>query len=345
MKTNILYFHVGLTTFVVKDIGLLSRHFTLHPFSFDSESVLLSLFKQFTFLLRHLFSSKMYVVQFAGYHSFLPVIFARVFGKKAVLILGGTDCVSFPSIRYGNFNNKKMAFFTGSSIKHAHLLLPVDISLVKYNYTYTNNDFPYQGYLAHVPSAEKVPYQVIYNGYDGSKWKPATKTKKTFVTAGANLNSRFGIALKGIDLILTVATNFPDCTFYIVGGKGFTGIIPPNVEMLGTIPNDQLPEFLSDKQFYMQLSISEGFPNALSEAMLCGCVPIVSNVASLSALINDAGFVLKNRNPELLRQLIQSAIESNDLAYRSQKARSIIDSNYTELRRENELVNALLTIL
>ena len=37
---------------------------------------------------------------------FLPILFSKIFFKKSIVVAGGTDCVSFPSIGYGNFSNK-----------------------------------------------------------------------------------------------------------------------------------------------------------------------------------------------------------------------------------------------
>jgi glycosyltransferase involved in cell wall biosynthesis len=55
------------------------------------------------------------------------------------------------------------------------------------------------------------------------------------------------------------------------------------------------------------LSISEGFPNAICEAMLCGCIPLGSNVAAIPKIIGNEGYILKKRSVEDLEKLIQQA--------------------------------------
>lgn len=341
MKDTLLYFHAGKSSFVVKDIEILQEKFQVIDFFFDTadkKKYLGLLFKQKLFLLRYIFGAKLIVCQFAGNHTFLPILFSKLFFKKSVIIAGGTDCVSFPSIEYGNFYSKVLAFTTAFSFKKCHLILPVHQTLVEYDYAYQPNDFPKQGYKFFIPKI-KTPYKVIFNGYDSQKWYCDTqKEKLSFVTIGAGLSSRFGFKLKGIDLIFEVANHFPNAMFYIVGGKDIKIQTPSNVQLLDKIPNEKLRDFISTKQFYLQLSMSEGFPNALSEAMLCECVPIVSNVGGMPDIVADSGFILKTKDNSQLIELINQAINTPDLTILGKKARERIKNNYTFEKRKELLL-------
>jgi glycosyltransferase involved in cell wall biosynthesis len=346
MSNRILYFHNGLSSFVQKDIDILRTVYDLkiHHFQVvDKKKVPLSFLSQKIFLLKFLFSSKIYVVQFGGYHSFLPVLFARLFLKKCVIVLGGTDCVSFPSIHYGNFHKSLLGFFTKFSLKHAHLLLPVDESLIHYKYSYQPNDNEYQGYKAYIPNI-KTPYKVIYNGYDSSLWTNDNieKEKNSFVTVGANLGSRFGFTLKGIDLLFDVALLHPTCKFYIVGGSAIKNQpVPQNILLLDPIPNQKLAHFLQTKTFYIQLSISEGFPNALCEAMLCNCVPIVSSVGAMSKIVGNKGYVLEKKDPNYLSRIIDFAIHNENLSKLGEEACEEIKTKYSLEKRKVELLKSI----
>jgi glycosyltransferase involved in cell wall biosynthesis len=75
------------------------------------------------------------------------------------------------------------------------------------------------------------------------------------------------------------------------------------VTVAGKIEYHKLVELYNRHEFYLQLSVAEGFPNTLCEAMLCGCIPIGSNVFSIPKIIGDTGFVLKHRNMDELKRL------------------------------------------
>ena len=66
--------------------------------------------------------------------------------------------------------------------------------------------------------------------------------------------------------------------------------------LIPKITQRELINYFSMSRFYLQLSFSEGFGNALCEAMLCECVPIGSNVGAIPFIINDTGFILKKKD-------------------------------------------------
>jgi len=346
-KPRILYIHVGLSSFVKKDIDILSQSFELLIFHFDlsnKKKLPLVFIQQFFFLIRHSFSSKVSVTQFAGYQSFLPSLIAKFTRKKSILILGGTDTVSFPSIKYGCFYNKYLKHFTSKSIQWSDLLLPVSENLIECDYTYTKDDFPKQGYKFHIPNVI-TPVKTIYNGYDAKKWTISNEIEElSFLTIGVNLGSRFGKKLKGIDLIITIASSFPQCKFYIVGGDKLNEKLPNNVIPIENMPHDDLPAFIANKQFYLQLSMSEGFPNALCEAMLSGCTPIVSNVGAMPLIVGELGFILEHKDENKLVEIIQQAIQNYLPSDRSQN-RQQIESNFSLTRRTQELNKTIIELI
>lgn len=341
---KILYFHNGLSSFVKKDIEIIEKEFDLIIFHFDvtnKKKVPFFFIRQFLFILKNLFNSNIYITQFGGYHSVLPSLIAKILRKKSIIVLGGTDCVSFPSIRYGNFFKKGLKIATTISLKNASLLLPVDDTLVEYKYDYQSNDFPYQGYKYFIKNI-KTPFKVINNGYDSELWK-CTKVKEpqTFVTVGANLGSRFGFQLKGIDLIFEVAPLLPECKFYIVGGSSINHkVVPRNIVLLDPIPNTELADFISSKQFYLQLSMSEGFPNALCEAMLCECIPIVSSVGAMPLIVGDNGYILNKKSTRELISIIEEALNPTK-EINTKMIRNRIEQNFNLELRRNTLLSCL----
>ena len=84
--------------------------------------------------------------------------------------------------------------------------------------------------------------------------------------------------------------------------------------------------------------MSEGFPNALCEAMLCGCIPIGSNVASIPHIIGDKGYILKQKNEILLQNLI-SNLDNYSITHLDVNEQ--ISTNFPLKRREKEFLKHL----
>ena len=349
-QIKIIFFHTGASSFSNKDSQIFNSIGTLNEFCFSSSSksmIPIVFIKQFWFLLTRLFSAKIYIAQFAGYHSFLPGIFAKLTGRPLLIISGGTDCVCFPAIRYGNFYKSGLGLFTKWSYQLATHLAPKHYSLYDYDFRYDSSIPLKQGIKNFVKGINK-PVTVITNGYDDTKfYRSSEKIKNSFITVSGSFEYPFQVALKGIDLILQAAERFPECSFTIVGVPEWKklDVRSNNVTLLPPQKNTDLPALYSKHQFYLQLSMAEGFPNALCEAMLCECVPIVSNVFSMPEIIGNSGFVLEHRKIDELIPLLNKSINDLDLNNKSILARNLISQNYPiKLREEKltELINQLI---
>jgi len=309
----VYYSYPVYISFVKNDESLLKNYFDVISFHFNQKTLNLPVyfFKHFISLLRHIGSTQIYVSFFAGYSSFLPAIFAKLSNRPHLIILGGTDCVSFPEMDYGNFRKKFLGFCTRYSIKHASHLAPVDASLRYADYKYLPDGPRKQGYIVYCNNPE-TPFTVVNIGYDYNRFYcKEAKVAKSFLTVGQMNKANF--TRKGIDLIFYIAYLHADCTFTIVGdspGMNY-GTVPPNVTILPFVPYEELRSIYASHQFYLQLSVMEGFPSAPCEAMLCECVPIVSSVGALPQIVGDTGFVLEAKNPEKLELIVQAALKCN----------------------------------
>jgi glycosyltransferase involved in cell wall biosynthesis len=327
---------------VRKDLSFFEKEYTVTTSLFHVKNkAFLPIYLLFNIVLFPFksFGKKLVIAQFGGYHTVAPAIWSKILNKKFVIVLGGYDCVSFPQIGYGAFANKWMRKAVILSYKRADLLLPVHDSLIFSEYKYTSEFPSTQGIKAFVPNL-KTPFTTIFNGYDSSKWPANLALKKplTAITIAAGIEENRRSVLKGIDLVLELALAHPEMQFVIVGGSLVN--TPINVVVQPQLPQSELLKLLQQSQFYLQLSISEGFPNALCEAMLCGCIPIVSNVASMPEIIGDSGAVLNHKNRAELSAILEK-IQSENQTELQQKAIDRIKTLYTESNRQNQLLDAI----
>jgi glycosyltransferase involved in cell wall biosynthesis len=342
-KKAILIFYTFRSTFVKKDIDILSENFHVieHNFYVKRKSETpVKLLSQLVFLILNIYKSELLICQFAGYHSFLPSLFAKLFNKPCIIIAGGTESHCFPGIGYGNWQKGLLKFFTAWSFKFCSHIAPKHQSLIKSSYTYDENEPALQGIYAHMPEL-KTPYTEITNAYDTAQWYKSSPSKiNTFITVATGWEYPFQVQLKGIDLILEAAVLFPDYTFTIVGVPASHVLKPKseNVLVLPPLKNNDLRNVFSKSAFYIQISMAEGFPNSLCEAMLCECIPIGSDVFSIPEIIGKTGFILKKRSITELSEIIKIAVETYnpDLGTHARKR---IATRYPLTMRKDKLLS------
>jgi glycosyltransferase involved in cell wall biosynthesis len=348
-RENLIYVYPSRSTFILRDIEILKEDYNITEFFFDTSNktkIPFQFLKQFFFLVKNVPSSKAIICHFAGYSSFLPSLISKLFHKKCLIIVAGNDGSKFPDFKYGNYTKKLFGFVTGTSLRFASHILPVHESLYFQNYSYYDGGKPAQGYSFFFPKAKNVPYTPVYYGYDSSVFTilPAVVRKRnTYLTIG-NLSDPYSFIRKGYDLIIELAFKRPDCDFTLIGWDGVSALtVPKNVVLLPYMPQNEIIEQFNLHQFYLQLSVMEGFPNALAESMLCGCIPIGSNVSGIPYIIQDSGFILRERNIHLLSNLIDEIKSKSEaeLTTLSQKARNRVAAEFTYQNRKEKIIQII----
>jgi glycosyltransferase involved in cell wall biosynthesis len=310
---TLLYFYPVNTSFVRSDLELLSRHYRVKHFFFNTQRKTLTpfyLFYQFWFIAFYFFSAKKYVSQFSGYHSFLPSLLSGLTSRRHFIVLNGTECNNFPEYGYGYLSKPLLNWFSKTSLARATKLLPVSESLVYSDYTYKETLFQNQGYKAFYPEIS-TPYEVIYNGISPKKFVLRTnhvRDTTKFLTVATGLNSSRIKGIKGLDMIIELAEKTPQYQYTFIGAEVDANYpLPSNIRVVGFVNHDELGDYYNAHAFYLQLSVSEGFGIAVCEAMLCGCVPIVSNVGMLPSIAGNVGYVLETKNIQKLYGLVEKA--------------------------------------
>lgn len=329
-RETIYYAYPGLSSFVKLDIAYLAEETrVLHrDLRWKSKPRLfLNVFLQGCSLLRHFRAPDAVVVSFAGYHSFLPVLYARLRRIPVFIVLNGTDSVGIKALHYGSHLRRLMRFFCRFSVRNATELWPVSAALIEGRNDFTGSELHYG---IHVSFPEvKTPFRVIPNGFELEKWQVAGTQQGRSGALTAVSAEQFH--LKGVGLFLEAANAFPEIPFSIVGMDQPEGVeAPANVQFLGRVPHARMKEIFAERRYYLQLSSFEGFGCSLCEAMLSGCIPVGSNVNAIPEIIGETGSILKKRDiselANILRTLELETTQQHEA--RSRAASDRIRANY-----------------
>ena len=332
-STTILYIFTARRSFVNNDLNLLSESYNVTPYHFKTDVKWLtpwSFLRQFLFLLFLGWRYDVLISFFAGYHSVLPCLFAKLTGKKGIIILGGTDCFNYPSFHYGNFTKRWYGKTTCMSAQWASLLLPVSENLIESESRYYMVDSTKQGIKVWCDNI-KAPYQVVPLEYDPTLFKrnETERIANSFITVAFGIQGTSFIR-KGIDKFIMAARHFPGHRFTIVGSskEDFPVDVPDNVVLVPPVPYTALVDLYNQHEFYLQLSIAEGFPSAPCEAMLCECFPIASAVASMPGIVGDAGMLIQSIDDHVIIEGITIVLQHDRKEEIKKQARQRIISKY-----------------
>lgn len=347
-KTRIFYTFAQPRSFINTDLVQLAKQYDLTVYEVPQTRKWLIPFllvKQGIFLLVNGWRYKYFISFFAGFHSLLPSLFAKIRGKKSIIFLAGTDCFKYPSFNYGNYTKFWYGWFSCASARAAGILAPVSSNLVRSTSRYYTVDSIHQG-IYHWCKDLKTPHKVIPFEYNPElfKRKEIERIPDSFISIAFGITGTSFIR-KGIDKTIMLARHFPQHRFTIVGCQPgeFPVQVPSNVVLIPPVPHDRIPEFLSAHQFYLQLSVAEGFPSAICEAMLCECIPIGSDVAAIPLIIDRYGFIVEERNDEKIIEKVNEAINYHDKKEMGKQGREYIIQNFGPGRRINEIVELLET--
>jgi glycosyltransferase involved in cell wall biosynthesis len=330
MNTNrtpkILIVSLHFITFIKQDLEILNKHYKVMTYLYKSEkNAGKNLIK---FLITHRKEYDLTYIWFADMHATITVILSKLLGKKCVVIAGGYDAKYLPEIGYGLLSNWKNRLYGRLHFGLADIVLVVDNSLKK--------DILRLGL-----SGKNI--RVLPTGYDSVFWHMDGKKEKLSILTVSNASNITTAKVKGIDRIIKIARYLPDVKFKIIG------LTPKLVDKLGIESSENISvyPFISQKDLlahyqkasvYLQLSRSEGLPNALCEAMLCECVPVGTRVGGIPTAIGDVGYYVPEEDMKEAADTIIMALKDDESG---KIARERIENIFPAQKREKNIVDLI----
>jgi glycosyltransferase involved in cell wall biosynthesis len=306
--------------FVQDDVELLQKHFRLQKQIGHGFFAILKIFI-------HILTCDVVFCWFASVYAFVSVFLSKMFGIKSIVVVGGVDAAKDKELGYGIWLNPWKAKLVRYVFKNASKILVVDPSL---------KESAVQ--LAHY---EGKNIQYVATGYDANFWKPLGE-KEPIVLTVAVVNDERTFRIKGIDLLLDVANKLPDVTFLLIGVNSNLVLKkrpPLNMKFIDKLPRKELLYYYQRAKVYCQPSRREGLPNALCEAMLCGCIPVATDVGGNPTAVGDTGILIQASNSEILTEAIKQALSMDENM--GIRARARIVSLFPREKRETEIVRII----
>lgn len=194
--------------------------------------------------------------------------------------------------------------------------------------------------------------EVIYNGVDTNFFKPGVY-EDFIVQQNYNHNlPRFGTVgrlskAKGTDLLFKAASELEGIAEFFAVGPCDKDLIDEirnknvsNFNLLGSLPNNELPAFYNFIDCFVLPSLFEAFGITLIEAMSCGRPVIASNVGGIPEIVDNGynGVLVEPGDYTSLKEAIIRIIEDKTFRVNSgNAARKKAVENFTIERTYKEL--------
>lgn len=230
---------------------------------------------------------------FASWHTLAALTLAKLIGKPTVLITGGFDTASVPEIGYGNQQDRIRGLRARLAIARADRLI-------------TNSNY-LEGEIERNLGIEPEHVAVVHHGLaDRFGEQEVTEGDRSLIGSGGDRGvvltvgavHRWNLERKGHRAFVEAAAALPDVEFVLAGGWDDDAIdllrtqAGPNVTFSGRLSDADLDAEFRRAGIYVQASWHEGFGLAVAEAMLAGCVPVVTDAGALPEVVGETGVTI-----------------------------------------------------
>lgn len=160
-----------------------------------------------------------------------------------------------------------------------------------------------------------------------------------------------GVVHKGVDLVYESIANLKNVTLDHFGALGYLKYIikrPRNLTQHGFVDlnNEKYQNIMREARFVILLSASEACPTSVINAMMYGCIPIVSPNCGMNEIVEKAGYFISEVEPHRIQDEIKRIINQPQdvLKMKSEISKKMVE-NLTIFNYRGKLEEAFRTIL
>lgn len=263
------------------------------------------------------------VVWFASWHALVPLLASRLLGRPSLLIVGGFDTAAMPEIGYGFQQGGVRRLLARACMRLATRLM-------------TNSEYS-RGELRRNAGFDAT---VVHHGVPDPFGAVPEGPRDRIAVTVSNV-ARIALERKGLRPFVDAAAHLPEVEFVLVGAwtDDAAALLrrraTANVGLTGRLPDEELDALLRRAAVYVQASRHEGFGMGVAEAMLAGCIPVVTAAGALPEVVGDAGIVV-DPEPRAIADGVGRALELGPEA-RARARERIVSRFPLQVRRDGLL--------
>lgn len=250
-------------------------------------------------VLRAVRESDVVVGWWASWHTFLPFTLAWLLGRPSLLIVGGFDTAAEREYGYGYQLGGIRKYLSRWIMRRARRLM-------------TNSEYSRQEIQRNI-GIPSDSVELIYHGIPDTV-NPLERYAKRRLALTVGIVDHTNLTRKGLRSFVEAAALLPDVDFVLAGKpvpearKALRAIAGANVRLAGWIPDEELARLYDEAAVYVQASRHEGFGVSVAEAMLHGCIPVVSAAGALPEVVGESGVVVTDTDPQALAAAVEAGL-------------------------------------
>jgi glycosyltransferase involved in cell wall biosynthesis len=216
----------------------------------------------------------------ASWHTFWPITLAWLLRRPSALIVGGFDTANEPDIGYGYQQGGGRARLSRWIMRRADVLAT--------NSAYSREE------IERNTGIPRDRVTVMHHGVPDPFGALPEKPAEALALTVGNVD-RPNLERKGLRAFAEAAAQLPEVEFVLAGrfvddaGAQLRAQAPPNLRLTDWVEEDELLDLYRRAAVYVQPSRHEGFGVSVAEAMLAGCVPVVTRAGALPEVVGDTG--------------------------------------------------------